>query len=291
MAGRLPPSAMFPAGDARFRVRYVTVGGGVTLRVVECGPADSDDIALCVHGWSCSVYSYRFLLPVLAARGVRAIACDLPGHGLSDRPPDRAAYTLHGQAASVLALMDALRIGRARLVGHSMGAPIVAWLAATAPERARTLTLLAPAGFGGRLKRWSPRWLTPRALAPIVPYLARRWMVRLIFGYAYGRLYHPTARDIDEYWAPTQFPGFTRAMWELLHDFPWTVGSGGEFDRVTAPTVVMDGTLDHLILRRWVRRFAGAIAGARLQLVVGSGHVVPEEAPELVADAMLGRTV
>lgn len=287
LPGRLAPEAMFPAGDARFVVDFVTLRSGLRLRVVQCGDPASAAVAVCVHGWSCSVYSYRMLLPLLAAEGVRAIAIDLQGHGLSDKPSATHFYTLDALVASVRGVMDVLGIERATMVGHSMGGPICARLAAIAPARVSGLALLAPAGFGSE---WPIRIgivLTPRVVAPVLSYLVARSLVGAVLRSAYGSLYRAAERDVDEYWAPSQYREYARAMWDLLHCFDWRAGASGEFAGITAPTVVIDGTDDWMVLHRWVRRYVTEIPGASLIDVPGCGHVVPEEVPLLVRDAVL----
>ena len=282
---------MFPAGDPRFTTRFVTLPTGIRVRTIACSPDDAPahsnaPTVVCVHGWACSAYSFDLLLPLLARAGAHAIAIDLPGHGLSEMPADPAHYTIDAMVRAVLDTMDALDIDRAILLGHSMGGPIVAHAAVTAPERVRALGLLAPAGFGGELSVRIGRWLTPRVIAPVLPYLVPRWSIRLVFAFTFGRLYRPTSRDIDEYWAPTQFPAFVHAQWDLLHRFDWRAGADGSFAAITAPTIVMDGTEDHFVVRRWVRRYAQTIRHARYVGVDGCGHVVMQEAPEQVLDAL-----
>lgn len=283
---------MFPAGDSRFSTRFVTLASGVRVRTIECAPecAPADlvnaPVVVCVHGWACSVYSFDFLLPLLAREGARAIAIDLPGHGLSDMPGDPAQYTIDALVHSVLDTIDVLGIARAVLVGHSMGGPIVAQLTVIAPERVSGLALLAPAGFGGEASVRVGRMLTPRIVAPVLPYLVPRWSIRLVFAFTFGRLYHPTPRDIDEYWAPTQFPAFVHAQWDLLHRFDWRAGADGSFATISAPAVVIDGTEDHFVVRRWVKRYARTLRHARYLAVEGSGHVVMQEAPEQVVEAL-----
>lgn len=277
---------MFPAGDDRFRVHYVALPDATRVRAIECGDADAPRTVLCIHGWACSAYVFDQLLPPLAGLGTRAIAIDLPGHGLSDKPTEAARYTLDALVRTVTDVMDALDVERAVLVGHSMGGPIAAMVAARFPERVAALALLAPAGFEreGSVRLLS--WLTPRFVAPILPYLVPRWSISLVFHFTFGRLYRPTERDVDEYWAPTQFPGFVRASWDLLHHFDWSAGADGSFDAIRTPTVVMDGSEDHMVIRRWVRRYAATMRHARYVEVEGCGHVVPQEAPGHVIDAL-----
>ena len=63
--------------------------------MVERGDPDSPPVLL-VHGWGCSAYVFRQNIPALADGGFRAIAFDLKGHGLSDKPQTADEYTSLG---------------------------------------------------------------------------------------------------------------------------------------------------------------------------------------------------
>jgi pimeloyl-ACP methyl ester carboxylesterase len=80
------------------------------------------------------------------ARDARVLAYDLPGHGASLSYPGAGSASVAVKA--VLADLAERGIGRAHLVGYSMGGAIAAILALRAPEMVATLTLLAPGGFG-----------------------------------------------------------------------------------------------------------------------------------------------
>jgi pimeloyl-ACP methyl ester carboxylesterase len=280
---------MFPAGDSRFRQSFLSIrvsGVALNIRVIDCGDPAAERVVFCVHGWACSAYSFRRLMPLLAELGMRAVAMDLPGHGLSSKPTARVPYTLDPLAECVVKSMDELGISRCVLVGHSMGAAICARVAVLAPERVSALALLAPAGFGTELDLRVLRSLTPNFLSSLLPHLVRRWMIELVFAAVYGSLYRPTSRDVDEYWAPTQFPAFARAMWTLLHCFEWSAGSDWGFGEISVPTVVLDGGRDNMVVRRWVRRYAEVLPNATLKVIENCGHVIPEEAPEAVIGAI-----
>lgn len=287
--GRIPPEEMFPAGDSRFRncfVRIVVSGVDLSIRAIECGDPAAERVVLCVHGWACSVYSFRKLMPLLADSGMRAVAIDLPGHGLSSKPEGRQTYTLDSLAESVIKSMDALGVTRCVLVGHSMGGPICARVTVLSPDRVSALALLAPAGFGTEWDLRILRSVTPQFLSPLLPRLIRRWMIELVLAISYGSLYRPTSRDIDEYWAPTQFPAFSRAMSILLHYFEWDAGGDQGFGGISVPTTILDGGQDNLVVRRWVRCYAEIVSNAALSVIENCGHVVPEEAPEAVVGAI-----
>ena len=101
---------------------------------------EGDPIVL-IHGLPASSYLYRKVLPELAARGMRAIAFDLPGLGLADRPED-FDYTLSGLGLFVAAAIDALELDRFHLVVHDAGGPITFEALPRLAGRVRSLTLL-----------------------------------------------------------------------------------------------------------------------------------------------------
>lgn len=78
--------------------------------------------------------------------GVRILAYDLPGHGGSLDFPEAGPATVAARA--VLADLDARAVERFHLAGHSFGGAVAALMALAAPQRVRSLALLAPGGFG-----------------------------------------------------------------------------------------------------------------------------------------------
>lgn len=78
-------------------------------------------------------------LPEFAARGFRAVAFDQPGFGLSDNPQD---YSVSYRKRFILAFMDALKIERAALVGHSQAGRIAVDLAFSQPQRVAKVVVL-----------------------------------------------------------------------------------------------------------------------------------------------------
>jgi pimeloyl-ACP methyl ester carboxylesterase len=111
-----------------------------------------------LHGANGSTYSFRHLLPRVAAEAnVRTIAIDRPPYGLTSRPPpppDRPesfhrVYSAEGAAELTLKVMSALGVERAALLGHSAGAPVALDAALLDPPRCAALLAIAPAVFVG----------------------------------------------------------------------------------------------------------------------------------------------
>ena len=112
---------------------------GLRIRTFEEGNGPA---TLLLHGASLgsSADVWTGNLSELAARGLRVIAYDQPGFGLSDNPADASvAY----RTRFVLAFMDALRLQKARLIGHSQSGRIAVTLALEHRERVPGVVVLA----------------------------------------------------------------------------------------------------------------------------------------------------
>jgi haloalkane dehalogenase len=107
-----------------FAPHYVEVGeiDGHPLRMhyVDEGPRDADAVLL-MHGEPSWSYLYRAMIPVITAAGLRAIAPDLIGFGRSDKPAERSDYTYARHVEWVRALVEALDLRDATLVGQDWG--------------------------------------------------------------------------------------------------------------------------------------------------------------------------
>src|SRR2546429_269220 len=112
---------------------------GLRIRTFEEG---SGPAVLLLHGASLgsSADVWAGNLADLAAHGLRVIACDQPGFGLSDDPGD---FSVAYRTRFVLAFMDALRLPKACLIGHSQSGRIAVSLALEHGERVPGVVVLA----------------------------------------------------------------------------------------------------------------------------------------------------
>lgn len=117
--------------DTRIRHRQVTVGN-VNTFYREAGPQGAP-VVLLPHGYPCSSYEFRNLMPRLADRW-RLIAPDYPGAGYSETPED-FDYSFDGLAGFLDNFARELGLGRFVLYLHDFGSPIGARLAIRAPDR------------------------------------------------------------------------------------------------------------------------------------------------------------
>ncbi len=282
LPGRLPAAEMFPAGQKDVRSRYIDLPSGIRVRVVEAG-ADDAPVILLIPGWACSAWVFHDTILPLSDAGYRAVAVDLKGHGLSDKPQEPSHYTSASMRDHVIEIIDALSPEPVRLIGHSMGGAIAGDVAASVPNRVASVAFVAPVGFAGVEGLSLFKLTTSRFILPVLPYLARRRLVRLMLGMVYAGMHPVTEKDVDEFWAPTQFPEFSRALRELLHNFSWKQ----PFPELSMPWITIVGEKDHLSRPRDVSRYAGVNGKAPTVVVPGVGHVVFDENPELVNGTLM----
>ena len=114
--------------------------GTLTFDVHDDGPADGPPVVL-LHGFPEDSTCWSRVAPLLHDRGLRTVALDQRGYSPGARPLARAAYRLDFLVADVLALLE--RTGPAHVVAHDWGASVAWALAASAPERLRSLTVLS----------------------------------------------------------------------------------------------------------------------------------------------------
>jgi pimeloyl-ACP methyl ester carboxylesterase len=95
-------------------------------------------------------------------------------------------------------------------------------------------------------------------------------------------------QEVDEYWAPTQFPEFLNAMRLLLHSFTWSPWTPTELAGITQPLMLVFGDKDPVVRPQpVVPTLARCLRSAELHVAQGAGHVVPEERPEWALERLL----
>src|SRR4051794_26586193 len=125
-------------------------GDGIELAVSVSGEGVP---VLLLHGFPDASRLWRNQLPALHEHGFRTIAPDLRGFGESDKPAEVSEYRVGRSVADVVAILDALEIPRAHVIGHDWGAGVAWVLAMSAPERVDRLAVLSVGHPGTRARR------------------------------------------------------------------------------------------------------------------------------------------
>lgn len=205
----------------------------------------------------------------------RCLLYDPRGTG---RTPDPGRpFDVDDLAGDVLRLMDEVGWERADLVGHSLGSAIAVTIAGRRPSRVRRLVAIAPAlGVDAHLAIVLDHWEalarsdlddTALARALVLDAFGRAAFDRLVPAVIHDWVRHPIARETI-----LRFVACDR-----------TQDVGAMAVRVDAPTLILAGGEDALAGVANAERLAALIAGARLEVIAGSGHTPQVERPAAVA--------
>lgn len=283
---------------AEFTARTL-LANGLRFHYVECGPASGPPVLL-LHGFPEFWFSYRVQLQILGAAGYRAIAPDLRGYNLSDKPSGVHSYTTQLLTADVAAIVRALGYERVTLVGHDWGGAI-AWLTAAQPatrdvvERLVVLNAPHPASFLGKLSlaQLKKSWYMFFFQLPLLP---EHWikrdgfalMRRILRGSAHVRSAFPDA-VIDRYVEALAQPGaltaainYYRAM---LRQDPRRLKTSVEPIRV--PTLLIWGERDTALGKELTYGLEPLVPDLRIEYIPDAAHWVQQEQPEQVNALLL----
>jgi pimeloyl-ACP methyl ester carboxylesterase len=279
LAATAPPEAR-----ARLRIRPVRTSIG-RMSIVEAG---SGPAVLAIHGLGATKAS---LLPTVAALGRehRTIAVDLPGFGDSVKPIG-APYDPPFFARAIVALLDALGLERADVLGNSMGGRVAIETGLRYPDRVRRLGLLAPSLAWLRARPWAPLLrLVPTELGLIQP--APRAVVERIVRTVVPRSEDQwTAAGIDEflrsYLTPRGRAAFYAAARNIYLEEPH--GPDGFWTRLPSlrpPSLFVWGKRDMLVPIGFARHVREVLPGSE-HLELDCGHVPQLERPRETHDAL-----
>jgi pimeloyl-ACP methyl ester carboxylesterase len=215
----------------------------------------------------------------------QVLAIDRPGY---DGMP---ATDLAGNAHAALLALDGRQVSRAVVAGHSLGAAVAAWLAATHPDRVAALVLAAPAANTAALYRLD-RWLAAPVAGELVAALTLGGLgLAVAAGPVRRRIADATGLREDYLRTagraarrPSGWRTYAAEQRTLVRELP-------ELERrlasITAPTTIIAGGGDRVVPAHASRRLREQIPGARLQISPGAGHLVPQRDPEAVVAAIV----
>jgi pimeloyl-ACP methyl ester carboxylesterase len=284
---------------------------GLTLEYESRGDANEETVLLIMGlGGQMTRWSPAFV-DKLVARGYRVVTFDNRDVGLSEKldaagAPDMGAviaavvagrkapvaYTLSDMAADVAALLDALGIERAHIVGASMGGMIAQLVAADYPQRTLSLTSIMSTTGNPDLPRATPEAMAvinsrgPDPQVDLEGYVAHSIKGSRTIG---SPLYPPDeaelrTRILADYRRSFHPVGF-------LRQYAGVVASPDRRTKlatVTAPTVVVHGEADPLVPVEGGRDTAASIPGAELRIIPGMGHDLPPALYDTLVDAIVG---
>jgi pimeloyl-ACP methyl ester carboxylesterase len=241
---------------------------------------------LALHGTPGSRLMFGLADKAARERGIRLIAPERPGYGLSDC---RASDSLARVAEDLDAVADAFGLDRFALIGVSGGAPFAVAAAASMPDRISLLARVCPVGemADGRLRlsrfqRFVFRRLAPRPWATRLffrrlrgmlfkePDSAYRWLMRRVRAPDRELLARPGVRaNLQAAMSEGLRQSVEGAVQDLrLYSAPW----GLRLADIDVPAIVWQGSDDPVVPPAAAYALARALPNCRLDIVPGAGH-------------------
>jgi len=255
---------------------------GVRLHIRDIGPRDGPAVLL-IHGFGSSLHTWEAWAPLLEDR-FRVVSLDLPGFGLTG-PDPTGDYSDERSIVVLAALMDRLGIGRAAVVGSSMGGRIAWRFAAAEPARVSKLVLMAPDGFAsmGREYGRAPERLP--WLLRLLPYTAPKPLLSRTMRNAYAVPGVLTDAVVDRYHAMLLAPGVRRAVLDRVLQSR-LLPPEAILATIRAPVLLLWGELDRAVPASHAPDYERILSDVRTVILPGIGHVPMEDAPEASARAL-----
>lgn len=268
------------------RARFVTVAGR-RLHVLDWGAAAAPDgpVVTILHGFTGHARQADLVAPALVPAH-RVLALDQRGHGDSD-PAD--VYGAKPMVDDLVAVLDALGVERAALVGHSLGGIVATATAALHPGR---VTALVVGDIGPEV--------APEGIARIQRSVAERdvfvsvddafeQQARLNPTADPAALRHRVEHNLRELPDGTLTWKYDRALRDgrarhdhFAPDEQWALWSA-----ITVPVLVLRGECSDVLSEEIAGRMLAANPYARLVTIPGAGHSIATDAPQAVAAALV----
>jgi epoxide hydrolase 4 len=267
---------------------------GIDFNVAVAGSGER--LALCLHGFPESSFSWRYQMPLLEKLGYRVWAPDLRGYGLSSRPPGIDAYAMETLEEDVAALIEASGAKEIVLIGHDWGA-LIAWHYAMFGRIPISKLIImnvphpALAQKGLRtLRQLKKSWYIFFFQLPRIPEWALGRNGCAAIAQAFRGMAVDKSRFPDEvlevYQKAAAQPGALTAMLNyyraLLRGLSRTRRRGTP--RIDAPTLMIWGEVDSALGKELSYGTDQYVADLTLRYLPNVSHWVQQEAPEMVND-------
>lgn len=258
--------------------KSVDLPNQVRLPYAEQGDSAGHPVLL-LHGFADSWRSFELVLPYLP-ESIHAVALTLRGHGDASRPA--TGYGIRDFATDLAQFQDAMNLPAAVLVGHSMGSAVALRFAVDHPKRTMGLVLVGASPTMGSTAAARQFWDTTvsKLTDPVDPALLR--------GMTESMLTQPVPPAFLDA-AIEEGLKVPALVWKAAFESRWRQEGdySAELSKITAPTLIVWGDQDARYPRGEQEALASAIAGSRLLVYHGAGHLLHWEEPQQFASDLV----
>lgn len=256
------------------------VGDGLRLHGVISG---SGSPLVLLHGFTGSAETWAGLRPEFD-REHRVVAFDLPGHGRSSAPQDPGRYSLDRFAVDMARALDQLSLGRASILGYSMGGRAALRFAELYRERTSALVLVSTSsGISDETVR-RMRVASDQALAESIE---RNGIEAFVDRWEMLPLWASQQRQSTDWRSGLRFQRMNNNPVGLANSLRGAGAGSAEpvvLADIVAPALILAGALDHAYVEHG-RQLVAELRNSRMQVIEGAGHAIHLEQPESLARA------
>lgn len=260
--------AVTPPEDLGLESHYVRLSTGVNMHYVEKGKGNGH-VLIFLHGYTDSWRSFERNLPLISKK-FHVYALDQRGHGDSSRPA--CCYTQDDFVADIAAFMDALKIKRATLVGHSMGSFVAHQFALEYPKRTERLVLIgsAPTSFGNEVILGLNE-AVQQLEDPIDPTFVREFQA--------STFYRPIPPEFLDT-AVSESLKLPASVWKQALAGLLAEDHSTQLAQIKAPTLILWGDHDGIFTLEEQQKLDATIPNSTFKLYAETGHGLHVEWPQ-----------
>ncbi len=263
---------------------------GFTFDVTDAG-SSSDEVIVLLHGFPESRVSWQEVTPHLVKAGYRVLAPDQRGYSRGARPKARSAYTLPKLGNDIIAMADQAGAERFHVVGHDWGGGVAWELAGNHAQRVKTVTSLATPHPRALVKA------VTRSTQGLKSWYMLFFQLPMIPEFGFTRMRGRIRKQLVDSGLPEQYadeyldlmaePGAATGALNWYRAL-FAGGAPNGVGQINIPTMYVYGTDDFALSRKAADLTGDYVAGPyRYEILEGTGHWIPEEAPQVTAELVL----
>lgn len=240
---------------------------------------NSQKTIVLLHGFLSSTFSFRRLIPYLNNE-FQVVSIDLPPFGKSGKS-NKFVYSYRNLAQTVIQLISTLDLNEITLIGHSMGGQIVLNILHQQPDIADKAVLLCSSSYAKRSR-------LPLVIGSYIPYFhlyVKFWLARSGVMKNLQNVVHDHNLLNDEmlfgYLKPFLEDEIFLALTRMIRDHEGDL-SAGALSTITHPCLLIWGEYDRVVPLSVGERLKNDLRESELVILKETGHLVPEERPEVV---------